>query len=472
MELLTEKYSELLESKKMPVIAERELSTTAVILENQAGEESKLIAEGTIASDVQQFIPIFMPLARRVMPTLIANELVGIQPLTTPTGFIYSINFRYTGSGSKSDINPTTAHDGSAVTSRVSPLKDSQILNVITTGTAVAVGDEVASVENAGTTGTVIYVEGTKALVKLTGTLADNVDTIAGGAYAPRFVSGDTLDADNTINGTWTNELSFRKVLKSYTGPVATSQAELLGYDMKEMGFSIVRKSIEAVSRKLKGEYSVEMYQDLKAMHGLNADEELMNMMALEVANEIDREIVDYVNDTATPLADANPFAHTAALGGARNDVDGYRNLAIKIANESREIARLTRRGAGNILLVAPKVATMLEQMKGYKASPVDTTVNAQQTGVAVIGTFEGKKVVVDNFAETDYCTVLYKGADRRDAIAYYAPYVPVSFTRITHEASGQPAIILNTRYGLTTNPLSPEAYARTFNVTMAGALA
>ena len=240
---------------------------------------------------------------------------------------------------------------------------------------------------------------------------------------------------------------------------------------MKEIGFSIVRKSIEAKSRKLKGEYSVEMYQDLKAMHGLNADEELMNMMAIEIQNEMDREIVDFVNDTATVVPDVNPFP-VAGATGARNDIDGYRNLAIKIANESREIARKTRRGAGNIIIASPKVVTMLEQMKGYTANPVMTSVNAQVVGTGMVGTFEGKKVLMDVFAANDYCTVLYKGADRRDAIGYYAPYVPVSFTRITHEASGQPAIILNTRYGLTTNPLSPEDYARTFVVNVGGALA
>ena len=114
----------------------------------------------------------------------------------------------------------------------------------------------------------------------------------------------------------------------------------------------------------------------------------------------------------------------------------------------------------------------MLEQMKGYTSNPVSTSVNAQVVGTGMVGTFEGKKVIMDVFADSEYCTVLYKGADRRDAIGYFAPYVPVSFTRITHEASGQPAIILNTRYGLTANPLSPEAYARTFSVQMSGALA
>jgi len=447
MELLTEKYIDLIESEKMPALAESEKSTMAIMLENQQVEESKLLAEGTIASDVTQFTPIFMPLARRVMPALIANDLLGVQPLNTPTGFIYSLNFRYTGGGT--NVNDNTG-------GRVSPIKGGQILDM---ATVPAIGDTVTGSVSAAT-GTVIYVEGSLVLV--------DVDR-AYDAEGQATVSFTTADTD--VTATYSNELSFRKILKGYTGSLPTNEAELLGYDMKEVGFSIVRKSIEAKSRKLKGEYSVEMYQDLKAMHGLNADEELMNMMAIEVQNEMDREIVDFVNDTATAVPDVAPFI-TAGGAGARNEIDGYRNLAIKIANESREIARKTRRGAGNVIIASPKVVTMLEQLKGYTANPVNTSVNAQVVGTGMVGTFEGKKVIMDVFATSEYCTVLYKGSDRRDAIGYFAPYVPVSFTRITHEASGQPAIILNTRYGLTTNPLSPEDYARTFSVNVGGALA
>lgn len=446
--LLTEKYNDLLESAKMPALLESEKSTMAVLLENQQIEESKLLAEGTIASDVTQFTPIFMPLARRVMPALIANDLLGVQPLNTPTGFIYSLNFRYTGGGA----TRTDAVGGRIKAIDANGVSTSQIVEV-SSAAGIAAGDAVLK-------GEVIYVEGNLVLVSLT-------DPAVAYAAGDDFV----VALDALTVATYSNELSFRKILKNYTGPVATSAAELLGYDMKEIGFSIVRKSIEAKSRKLKGEYSVEMYQDLKAMHGLNADEELMNMMSLEIQQEMDREIVDFVNDTATVVPDVNPFT-IAGGAGARNDIDGYRNLAIKIANESREIARRTRRGAGNVIIASPKVVTMLEQLKGYTTAPVDTSVNGQVVGTGVVGTFEGKKVIMDVFATTEYVTVLYKGSDRRDAIGYFAPYVPVSFTRITHEASGQPAIILNTRYGLTTNPLSPEDYARTFAVNTTGALA
>jgi hypothetical protein len=448
--LLTEKYEDLLESTKMPAIKASEKPNTALLLENQAQEEARLMSEGTVASDVAQFTPIFMPLARRIQPALIANELVGVQPLTSPTGFIYSLAFRYTGMG---------ANAADKTGGRISPVAGGQIIEVAVTGTAPVKGDVVKVGANEAT---VIYTEESFFLIdakigSATATLNDAADTEIG-----------------TITVTYSNELTFRKILKGYTGSLPTSEAELLGYDMAEVGFEIVQTQIGVESRKLKAEYTVEMYQDLKAMHGLNADEELMNIMAVEIQNELDREIVDKVNAWAAPAGDFK-IGGTDASGSARFELEGMAHLQLKIANESREIARLTRRGAGNILLVSPKVATVLEQLKGFKAIENSTSVDATAVGVGVIGTFNKMKVVMDTFATSDYVTVLYKGTDRRDAIGYYAPYVPVSFTRVVHPESGQPAIILNTRYGIKENPMNSKEtvglYARTFSVDFSDSL-
>lgn len=448
-ELLTEKYADILESAKMPAIAASEKSNVALLLENQANEEMRLTTEGTVASDVAQFTPIFMPLARRVQPSLIANELVGVQPLTSPTGFIYSLAFRYTGMGAN-------AADKSG--GRVSPVAGGQIIDVTVSGTQAVKGDTVKAGSGEAV---VIYAEENLLLV----------DAKIGSATA-ELIAADGTTVIGTIAATYSNELTFRKILKGYTGSLPTNQAELLGYDMAEVGFEIKQTQIGVESRKLKAEYSVEMYQDLKAMHGLNADEELMNIMAVEIQNELDREIVDKVNAWAAPAGDFKIGGNDAS-GSARFELEGMAHLSLKIANESREIARLTRRGAGNILIVSPKVATVLEQVKGYKAIENNSTVNAAATAVSVIGTFNKMKVVMDAFAESDYCTVLYKGPDRRDAIGYYAPYVPVSFTRVVHPESGQPAIILNTRYGIKENPLNENegTYARTFAVNFADSL-
>lgn len=462
MELLTEKYSELLESAKMPQIAESEKSNMAVLLENQAGEETKLLAEGTVASDVAQFVPIFMPLARKVQPALIANELVGVQPLTTPTGYLYTLAFRYTGGGA--DYDDRTGR-------RIHPVAGGQILEVAD-ASGISAGDTINTLAsddgsyNADDSVTVTYVEGNFILV-------DGKKFAATDSVFLNSANAAT-GAETTVTTAYSNELGFRKILKGYTGSLPTSEAELLGYNMKEVGFEVIRTDIAVNSRKLKAEYSVEMYQDLKAMHGLNADEELMNMMAIEVQNELDREIVDLVNGWAAPAGDFFVGGADAATstGSSRFEMENIAHIGIKIAREAREIARLTRRGQANILIVSPSVATILEALPSFKAIESTGNVGAG-IGVSVIGKFNGMKVIQDSFATGNYCTVLYKGADRRDAIGYYAPYVPVSFTRVVHPESGQPAIILNTRYGVKENPLNNTdglggIYARKFEVTFA----
>ena len=453
MENLNEKYSELLESEKMPAIAATEVSNMAILLENQSKEET-ILKENTLSSDIAAFTPIFMPLARRVQPALIANELVGVQPLTGPTGFIYTLAFRYTGKGTNKDDR---------YGNRISPVAGGQIVEIA--GNTLSVGDVVSSTNVLDEKiANVVYVEGD--LVLIDAKIFSAGATVYDNAATPAQIG--TL----TVTTTYSNELVFRKILKGYTGSLPTTEAELLGYDMSEVGFTVKQTQIGVESRKLKAEYSVEMYQDLKSMHGLNADEELMNMMAVEVQNEMDREIVEKVNGWAAPAGDFT-IGGVNGSGSNRFELENMAHLGIKIANESREIARLTRRGAGNVLLVSPKVATVLEQIKGYAPISNDNSVNAQGVGVSVIGKFNGMKVVMDSFASTDYCTVLYKGADRRDAIGYYAPYVPISFTRVVHPDSGQPAIILNSRYGIKENPLNADEniYARTFNVNFDGGI-
>jgi len=442
--LLTEKYKEILDSSKMPLIKESERGQIALLLNNQAKEESRLMSEGTTSTDVAEFNPLFMPLARRIMPTLIANELVGIQPLNGPVALIQTLKFRYIGMGENKDDR----YNG-----RISPVKNGQVIEVDVTGTLPVKGD---SIKVGSATATVIYVEQSLLLV----------DKSIGSASLEVKDSADVTIG--TIVNTYSNELSFRKILKGYTGSLPTTEAELLGYDMAEIGFDVSSVQIKAESRKLKASYTVEMYQDLKAMYGKLADEELMNMMSVEVLNELDREIVDSVNSWAAPASDFK-IGGVDGSGSNRFELENMAHLTLKIAQESREIARMTRRGAGNILLVSPRVATVLEGAKGYISLNKQSEVNlGVGVGVSVIGTFNGMKVIQDNFTDRDYVTVLYKGSSRTDAIGYYAPYIPLSYIRVVHPDSGQPGIILNTRYGLIENPLNQDGggiFARTFNV-------
>lgn len=418
-----------------------EVANMRVMLNNQAKELETQVSEGTISSDVQQFVPIFLPLVRRVMPKLVANELLGIQPLTTPTGYIFAINFRYTGSSDNS-AKPTNV-------GQIVEFTQSTEAEKVVVGTTLKFsnGGLSAPIDDAK----VLYKEGNFVLIDKNGVPAT-------ATIEPGTTNGATITTD-TVLATYSNELSFEKVLKGYTGAYTTANGETLGTDMSEIGFNIERKFVEAKTRKLKAKYTVELYQDLKAIHGLNADEELMNMMAMEVESELNREIIDFVNSNSTVTPDFN----INEIPG-RYEIEKFAHLGVRIAHEAREIARTCRRGVGNVIIASPKVVTILESLNGYKCIESNANIT-NEANPGVVGYFEGKKVIIDIFAKNDYVTVLYKGTDRRDALGYYAPYVPMSFIRTTNVESGQPAIILASRYGLVTNPISPELYSRTFSV-------
>jgi hypothetical protein len=423
----------LIESTKYAALSASDSAAMKLLLQNTEAEHQRLVNEGTLSGDVAQFTPILMPMVRRVYPNLIANEILGVQPMSMPTGFIYALTNQYTGT----DNNKVTPN-----------------ANAVIVEADAALGLTEGDTELGGT---VVYVEGNKAL-------------IAGATVAV----GDTIDTDKTVTAIFSNEAAFSKILKGYTGTYTTAAAEALSKNMREIGFSISKKSVEAKSRALKGQYTVEMYQDLKAQHGLLADEEIMSLMSYEMQAEIDREVVDFVNDNATQLADT-AFSSTVDTTG-RWEIERYRAQAIRISKEAAQIGLDTKRGQGNILLVSPKVATMLEQVGTFKTAESVSSVRQPVSG-GVAGTFDGRfKVIVDQYATSDYCTVMYKGADRRDAMGFFAPYVPMSFTKVTHADSGQPAVIAKTRYALDTIPgvSAPNSndraqkYARSFGVNFA----
>ncbi|QAU04552.1 major capsid protein [Vibrio phage Va1] len=441
----------LLESEKYTPLTASDSAAMSVLLENTQVESQRLVNEGTLSGDVAQFTPILMPMVRRVYPNLIANELLGFQPMSMPTGFIYAMVNQYTGTDNNS-----------------SNVKPAQIIELAGTDHGLVEGDLIGTDDTDGTQNTVkvLYVEDEKIVVDTAAFAAS--DVLYDDAGTPVAITSGTVQA------VFTNEAAFGKILKGYTGTYSTAQAEQLGKDMREVGFSIAKKSVEARSRALKGQYTVEMYQDLKSQHGMLADEEIMSLMSYEMQAEIDREVVDFVNANATQLADT-AFSATVDVTG-RWEIERYRTQAIRISKEAQQIGLDTKRGQGNILLVSPKVATMLEQVGTFKTATQASNVTQPVSG-GVAGTFDGRyKVVVDQYATSDYATVLYKGADRRDAMGFFAPYVPMSFQKVTHADSGQPAVIAKTRYALDTIPGVSSAtsndraskYARSFGINFA----
>lgn len=436
---LNEKVESYIKDSRYVALNESEAALMNTLLSNTAlASQGALMGESVISSDIAQFTPILMPIVRRVYPALVANQLLGVQPLTMPTGYIYALVNRYTGN----------KKDGA-----VSPVAKAQILvfqDTVTKGDTVTGNTSTAA-------GKIIHVEkdGKTALVQLTND--------------KKFQNEEASKGTKIVN-VYTNEATFHKILETYSGPYSTADGEKLAEDMNTVGFGIAKDTVEAKTRKLKAEYTLEMYEDLKNQHGVLADEHLANLIAAEMQTEIDREIINFVNNTATVVADTlSPGAEHKEAG--RWEIERYRCNAIKIDLEARNIGLMTRRGSGNTLLVSPKVATMLDQIGTFKFAASSSNI-ATDVFTGNVGTYDGRyNVIVDQYAKSDYITVLYKGTTAQDSLGFFCPYVPLSFQKVMNQESGQPGMIARTRYGLATNPLEPENYARTFGVDLTGTI-
>jgi len=253
------------------------------------------------------------------------------------------------------------------------------------------------------------------------------------------------------------------------------------GGAFKEMSFSIEKSSVTAETRALKAKYSLELAQDLKAIHGLDAESELSNILSAEILAEINREVIELIDSQAIPGATAGTtLAGTFAVDdskdnrGARWGGERYKSLLIQINKEANLIAKTTGRGRGNWLLVSPDVASALDMVAGL-AVPSMSVDNGQQPDISqnvFAGTLGGKyKVFIDQFAATDSVIVGYKGANMYDAGLFYCPYVPLQLMKSIGEEDFQPRLGFKTRYGLTHNPFASgtaaqNPYFRKFLVT------
>ena len=522
--VLSEEYADkILTSRKSMYkkLNENETGLMNILLKNTQSAVKRMINEGTYTNDVAQFTPILLPMVRRIYPNLIANELLSVQPTTMPTGYLFALVNEYLGTGlhkTPADVKPRgvvyqlvdangdpvdVIKDGVINVAGYAANTQNPLTGVGGDAIGASSGDEQV-VTTAGTTiggGYVVYAEADKILVTWDGATA-------------KLQGGDAVPNTNyTVKNVWTNEACFNQILRYYTGDyhyetktvtnaqgqqvqqqvlvkggIATPLAERLGVDMKEVGFTIQRKQVEAKSRALKGRYTIEMFQDLQSQHDLDAETELMNLMAQEIQAEIDREVVEFVRSNSKWLPDtsfggfhtttpniANNNAPTATyIVDGRWEIERYRAQAIRIAKEATQIGIDCKRGQGNVILVSPMVATMLEQTAKFNLAPVGDVTQPVAGGFA--GIYDNRyRVIVDQYATDDYVTVLYKGSDKRDGMGFFAPYVPLTFTKTTNYESGQPAIIAKVRYALSTLPGIESAdsndramqYARSFGVDM-----
>ena len=356
------------------------------------------------AGNVDIFDPVLISLVRRSMPNLIAYDIAGVQPMTGPTGLIFAMRARYTSqTGAEALYNEAnTSFSASA----------------------------------AGNTASLGVIDG------------------AGNPGVGQVGSDPTTRA---VGNTYSVE----------TG-MSTTNAEGLGVDgnqFQEMAFSIEKVAVTAVSRALKAEYTMELAQDLKAIHGLDAETELANILSAEILAEINREVVRTINYTATAGAQDN----TASAGTFNLDVDSngrwsverFKGMIFQIEREANKIAKDTRRGKGNILICSSDVASALQMAGVLDYTPaLSASLNVDDTGNTFAGVLNGRiKVYIDPYfqssAGNQYFTVGYKGSSAFDAGLFYCPYVPLQMVRAVGENTFQPKIGFKTRYGMVANPFA-----------------
>ena len=450
-EHLQEKWSPLLDYEGLdPIKDSHRKAVTAVLLENQekflkeesafnsgglnlmesptnsanaVGAQGGFGSDATAAGPVAGFDPVLISLIRRAMPNLVAYDLAGVQPMSGPTGLIFAMRSRYTSqSGTEALFNEAdtafSGTDSNSDTTLTRPFSD------------VDVG---------------------------IGTVTQN---------------GTNPSALNPVGTASTNTAAY-----TVGQGMPTGDSENLGYgannQFNQMAFSIEKVTVTAKSRALKAEYSLELAQDLKAIHGLNAEAELANILSTEILAEINREVIRTIYMTAEQGAVSN----TATAGVFDLDIDSngrwsvekFKGLLFQIERDANAIAQRTRRGKGNMILCSADVASALTMAGILDYTPaLNANLNVDDTGNTFAGTINGKfRVYIDPYSANlaaantatnsgnQYYTVGYKGSSPYDAGLFYCPYVPLQMVRAVGENTFQPKIGFKTRYGIVANPFA-----------------
>ena len=415
-EHLQEKWSPVLEHPDLPQIEDAyKRSVTTVILENQEAalrEDAAFLSESVPTSNtsgVQNWDPILISLVRRAMPNLIAYDICGVQPMTGPTGLIFAMRARHLSmDGEEALVDETTGDAANGFSGDFS--------NQNAAGTTSGPGDIGASESNPAVLN----------------------DSPSAGTYT--FATGMTTAEAEALGDSGTNAFA-------------------------EMSFSIDKSTVTAVSRALKAEYSMELAQDLKAIHGLDAETELANILSTEILAEINREVVRSIYKTAEAGAQINTT--TAGIfdldtdSNGRWSVEKFKGLMFAIERDANAIGQRTRRGKGNMLIVSADVASALQMAGVLDYTPaLNNNLNVDDTSTTFAGVMNGRyKVYVDpysaNVAASQYYVVGYKGTSPYDAGLFYCPYVPLQMVRAVGENTFQPKIGFKTRYGMAANPFA-----------------
>ncbi len=377
---------------------------------NAAGASGGFSGSAAAGGPVAGFDPILISLIRRAMPNLVAYDLAGVQPLSGPTALIFAMRSRYgSQTGDETFFNEVdTAFSG-----------QNNALGLAGFSSATS---GLGTTDQAGTN---------PGLLNPTGSADQTAYNVGQG-----MVTGD---AENLGNGD-TNQFN-------------------------EMAFSIEKVLVEAKSRALRAEYTLELAQDLKAIHGLSAEAELANILSTEILAEINREVIR----TIYKVAEQGAAVNTATPGVFDLDIDSngrwsvekFKGLLFQIERDANAIAQRTRRGKGNVIMCSADVASALTMAGVLDYTPaLNANLNVDDTGNTFAGVLMGKyRVYIDpysaNVSAQQYYVVGYKGSSPYDAGLFYCPYIPLQMVRAVDPKMYTPSIGFKTRYGMVANPFA-----------------
>ena len=271
--------------------------------------------------------------------------------------------------------------------------------------------------------------------------------------------------APTTVTTADTEALGLDEPDTAFAAPATTAAGEALGAAggtaFGDMGFTIEKAVVEAKTRGLKAEYTMELAQDLKAIHNLDAESELANILSTEILAEINREVINTINAKAIVGFNGAVTPGTTDTFDLSADADGrwavekFKSLMFQIEVEANKIATTTRRGKGNFIICSSNVASALAAAGVLDYAPaLATNLQVDATGNTFAGVLNGRmKVYVDPYAGPDYVTVGYRGTNAYDAGLFYCPYVPLTMVRAVDESTFQPKVAFKTRYGMQQNP-------------------
>ena len=421
---LEKKWSPMLEDVK----DQTKKSVMAQLFENQFKESktnSEFLNEASVTtttnSDVAKYDTVLFSMLRKSLPSMIAFDICGVQAMSSPTGLIFA-------------MRPT-------------------VVNATQVGGAVEIWDQTNLHRN------------------LSGGASNILPNVPNSNGGVDFSNGPTnLENKNApftqdlLQGSSVNPQALQSnnpaLRNTGLNTVGIENAANLGTLTQELSFDIDKLVVTAQTRALRAGYSVELAQDMKAIHGLSAEQELINIMTSEIISDINREIINTILYSARQGSQGATTAGVFDMdldSNGRWSVERFKGLIYQIERDANSIAQTTRRGKGNFVICSPDVASALA-MTGLldRAPPLQNTLDVDPQGNTFAGVLLGKyKIYVDPYASTDYYCVGYKGTASSDAGIFYAPYVPLQLYKTVDSDNMQPRLAFKTRYGIAVNPFA-----------------